>query len=248
MARLQEAGGCCVLLPTVPTAGDLAQSARDILPGYKDQHGTEQHDGFLKDPVLVKSLCLTKPERLEALGLLLLLARLLWRVRERAMRTPVDTPSAPLPGWDKTATERPTSVMMVTKFASVIVLKRGHHRHLARPLSGGQHQDLTARDVPATCCTRPAGEQRRAMAARRLARRHQRILQWFAADPQRTRGLITSRHQDLGGALPGDKGNIRRSLHPREARGLMVLSRSPGGTAESLWLTPEGQQGASQLT
>jgi len=35
----------------------------------KDQHGTEQHYGFLKDPVLVKSLFLKKPERIEALGL-----------------------------------------------------------------------------------------------------------------------------------------------------------------------------------
>ena len=117
IARLEEEAGCFVLLTNVPTAGDLAHSARDILTVYKDQHGTEQNYGFLKDPVIVNSLFLKKPERIEALGLILLLALLLWRLMERAMRTHVDTTSTPLTGWDKKATERPTSFMMVTKFA-----------------------------------------------------------------------------------------------------------------------------------
>ena len=157
IARLEEAAGCFVLLTTVPTAGDLAHSARDILTVYKDQHGTEQNYGFLKDPVIVNSLFLKKPERIEALGLILLLALLLWRLMERAMRRHVDTTRTPLPGWDKKATERPTAFMMVTKFAGVIVLKRGHNRQLARPLSVVQQQYLTALDVPGTCFTHPAG-------------------------------------------------------------------------------------------
>jgi transposase len=124
---------------------------------YKDQHGTEQNDGFLKDPVIVNRLFLKKPERIEALGLILLVALLIWRVMERAMRTYVDTTSTPLPGWDKQATERPTACMMVTKFAGVMVFKLGHDRQLARPLSVVQPHDLTALDVPATCFTRPTG-------------------------------------------------------------------------------------------
>jgi transposase len=147
MARMEEEAGCFVLLTNVPTTGDLAHSAGDILKVYKDQHGTEQHYGFLKDPVMVKSLFLKKPERIEALGLVLLLALLIWRLMERAMRTYVDTTSTPLTGWDKKATERPTSFMMVTKFAGVLVLKLGHHRQLARPLSVVQQQYLTALDV-----------------------------------------------------------------------------------------------------
>ena len=73
------------------------------------------------------------------------------------MRTYVDTTRMPLPGWDKKATERPTAFMMITKFAGVIVVKLGSHRHLARPLSGVQHQYLTALAVPATCFTLPTG-------------------------------------------------------------------------------------------
>lgn len=157
MARREAEAGCFVLLTNVPTAGDLAHSACDLLTVYRDQHGTEQNYSFLKDPVLVNSLCLKKPERIEALGLILLLALLLWRLMERAMRTYVDTTSTPVPGWDKKATERPTAFMMVTKFAGVIVVKLGHDRQLARPLSVVQQQYLMALDVPAACFTRPTG-------------------------------------------------------------------------------------------
>jgi DNA-binding MarR family transcriptional regulator len=59
--------------------------------------------------------------------------------------------------------------------------------------------------------------------------------------------MIRSSHQDLVRALPGDKGTISHSLQTLEARGLIVIGRSPGGQAEALWLTPEGQKWASQL-
>ena len=157
IVQREEEAGCFVLLTNVPPVGDLAHSVRDILTAYKDQHGTEQNYGFLKDPVIVNSLFLKKPARIEALGLILLLALLLWRVMERAMRTYVDTTRRPLTGWDKKATERPTSFMMVTKFAGVIVVKCGDQRQLAHPLSVIQRQYLTALDVPATCFTLPAG-------------------------------------------------------------------------------------------
>jgi hypothetical protein len=60
--------------------------------------------------------------------------------------------------------------------------------------------------------------------------------------------MSTSSHQDLVRVVPGDKGHSRHRLHTLEAQGLIVVGRSPGGKAESLWLTPEGQQWASQLT
>lgn len=85
------------------------------------------------------------------------------------------------------------------------------------------------------------------MAAQRLSRRQKQILHWLAVNHQRTRGMITSSHQDLVRAVPGDKGNLSHSLQTLEARGLIVIGRSPGGKAESLWLTPEGQKWASQL-
>ena len=153
IAGLYEEAGCFVLLTNVSTAGDLAHSAGEVLTVYKEQHGTEQNYGFLKDPVIVNSLFLKKPERIEALGLVLLLALLIWRLMERAMRMHVETTGTLLTGWDKKATERPTSFMMVTKFAGVLVLKHGPNRQLARSLSVVQQQYLIALDVPIACFT-----------------------------------------------------------------------------------------------
>src|SRR5215475_7610674 len=98
ISRMEEEAGCFVLLTTVPTAGHLAPRARELLSVYTEQHGTEQHDGFLKAPVLVNSLCLKKPERLEARGLVWLRARLLGRLRARPRRAYVESTGRPLPG------------------------------------------------------------------------------------------------------------------------------------------------------
>src|SRR5262245_13253476 len=157
IGRMEAEAGCFVLLTNVPTAGNLAHSAREILTVYKEQHGTEQTYGFLKDPVIVNSLFLKKPERIEALGLVLLLALLLWRLMERQMRAHVESTGRPLTGWDKKPTERPTACMMMTKFAGVLVCKVGPQRQLARPLSTVQQQYLVALGVSATCFTLPAG-------------------------------------------------------------------------------------------
>jgi hypothetical protein len=55
------------------------------------------------------------------------------------------------------------------------------------------------------------------MAVQRLLRQRQRILHGVAMDHQRTRGMITSSHQELVCALSGDQGNIRHRLYPRGA-------------------------------
>jgi hypothetical protein len=85
------------------------------------------------------------------------------------------------------------------------------------------------------------------MATQRVSRLHQRILQWLLADHQRTRGGTASNHYELVKALGGDKGNISHSLHMLEARGWIVLGRTPGGQAESLYLTPAGLEKASEI-
>jgi transposase len=149
-----EAGGF-VLLTNVPQEGAFAHGAGDVLRAYKEQHGIEQNFGFLKDPLIVNSLFLKKPERIEALGLVLLLALLLWRVLERSMRAHVNTTGTVLAGWDKKATVRPTAFMMVTKFSGVIVLKVGQQRRLAQPLSTVQQQYLTALGLQVSCFTTP---------------------------------------------------------------------------------------------
>ena len=86
------------------------------------------------------------------------------------------------------------------------------------------------------------------MVARRLSRQQKRILAWLLWDYQRSRGTRTSDHYELIGVLAADKGNISRSLKTLEAREMIVIGRSPGGKARSLWLTAAGQIWAENVT
>jgi len=151
--RKRQEVACFVLLTNVPRQGEMAHSAREVLHASKNQQGVEQNCAFLQAPLMVNSLFLKKPERIEALGLVLLLALLLWRLIERALRVHVETTGSPLEGWDKKATQKPTACMMMTKFAAVMVLKVGGQRQLAQPLSSVQPSYLNALGVPATSFT-----------------------------------------------------------------------------------------------
>lgn len=148
IARKAHETGCFVLLTNVPTQGEMAHRAGDVLRAYKEQHGVEQNFAFLKDPVIVNSLFLKKPERIEALGLVVLLALLIWRLMERSLRRHVETTGNALAGWDKKETTRPTAFMLLTKFTAVMVLKVGPQRQLAQALSAVQQQYLAALGVP----------------------------------------------------------------------------------------------------
>jgi transposase len=155
ITRKRQEAACFVLLTNVPTTGEMAHRAKEVLGAYKTQHGVEQHCAFLKDPLIVNSLFLKKPERIEALGLVFLLARLVWRLMGRALRVHVETTGNSLTGWDKKVTQKPTTFMMMTKLAAVMVVKVGAQRQLAQPLSATQQPYLLALGVPATSFTVP---------------------------------------------------------------------------------------------
>jgi DNA-binding MarR family transcriptional regulator len=68
------------------------------------------------------------------------------------------------------------------------------------------------------------------------------------AEEQRTRGPMSVSHEDLVHALAHDKGNLSHSLDNLDAKGLIRITRTAGGKAEAVDLTPEGRQRAAQLT
>lgn len=72
-----------VLITTVPRE---ELSAADLLTEYKGQVHVERHFHFLKDPLFVDALYVKKPERVEALGYVLLMACLLYSLVERRVR------------------------------------------------------------------------------------------------------------------------------------------------------------------
>lgn len=120
--RATEEAGCFVLITNILAEGTESISAAKLLATYKEQHVVEQNFGFLKDPVFVNALFLKSPKRIEALGLVLVLALLIWRLMERTMRLKLAERESTVTGWDDRQTSRPTSFMMTTKFKGIFVL------------------------------------------------------------------------------------------------------------------------------
>ena len=111
---------------------EVSGTGAALLELYKNQSGIEQNFGFLKDPVIVNSIFLKKPTRIEVLGLVLLIALLIWRLMERSMRRYLDETKSKITGWKNRPTNRPTSFMMTTKFLSILIAKAGKERQLVR--------------------------------------------------------------------------------------------------------------------
>lgn len=148
LATLRLEAGCFVLLSNLTDPKDYNQwPAESLLILYKDQGGIEQNFSFLKDPVIVNSIFLKKPHRIEVLGLVLLIALLIWRLMEKCMRKYIETTGNQITGWKKKPTKRPTSFMMTTKFLTIIVARSGDRRQLARPLRLEQKEFLQALNV-----------------------------------------------------------------------------------------------------
>jgi DNA-binding MarR family transcriptional regulator len=85
------------------------------------------------------------------------------------------------------------------------------------------------------------------MATQRVSRLQKHMLRLFLVEHHRTYGGTAMEHRDLVKALAGEKSNISHSLRTLETRGWIVLSRTRGGRAESLDLTPAGLEKASEI-
>lgn len=85
------------------------------------------------------------------------------------------------------------------------------------------------------------------MAPRRLSRLQRYILKCLMADYRRTQGVTFMGHDELVRALGRDKSNISHSLRTLEARGLLIIHRTPGGQAHAVNLTSEGRKWVSDI-
>lgn len=148
LGDLRQAAGCFVLLSNLNSAEEKnSWSPEQLLRLYKNQGGIEQNFGFLKDPVVINSVFLKKNSRIQVLGMILLIALLIWRLIERSMRMYLEKKATTITGWVKRQTKRPTSFMMSTRFHTVLVIKSGKNRQLARPLKPVQLEYLNALGV-----------------------------------------------------------------------------------------------------
>lgn len=104
-----------------------------LLRTYKGQYGVESDFAFLKDPIIVNDIFLKSPSRIDALGMVLIIALMVWRLMERSMRTYVQNTKTLLPGWAGRETDKPTTFMMTTVMAGIMVARMGARRHLLCP-------------------------------------------------------------------------------------------------------------------
>ena len=128
--REKSLAGCFVLISNVPSAGENSLCSKGLLLTYKGQYGVESGFAFLKDPLVVNDLFLKTPARIDALGMILIISLMVWRLMERSMRAHVKNTGKTLPGWDNRETQKPTSFMMTYAIANIMVMVLGGKRHV----------------------------------------------------------------------------------------------------------------------
>ncbi|MCK9288518.1 MAG: IS1634 family transposase [Sphaerochaetaceae bacterium] len=142
--RWQTSAGCFVLLTNVPSAGDDALDSAGILKAYKGQYGVESGFAFLKDPLIVNDLFLKTPARIDALGMVLILALLVYRLMERNMRLYLSQNEMTVLGWDEKPTAKPTTYMLFRLIRGIQVLCIDDQRLYLKPPNDRQMTFLEA--------------------------------------------------------------------------------------------------------
>ncbi|MFW6152544.1 MAG: IS1634 family transposase [Verrucomicrobiota bacterium] len=155
----RQESGCFVLLCNVPHEGVNAKTGAQLLRAYKEQYGIERNFSFLKDPLIVNDLFLKKPERIEALGAVLLSALLVYNLIEFTLRHHIEQNDQHLPGWDNKPTQRPTTFMMSTKFIGLLIVRVGNQCRLSEPLTDVQRLYLLALNLSQCHLTNPSSAQ-----------------------------------------------------------------------------------------
>lgn len=100
----------------------------DIITSYSDQHVVERGFRFFKEPIFfVSSLFLKKPERIEALLMIMSLSLLVYSIAERHLRRAMAKVDATIPNQIDQPTKRPTLrwVFQCLLGVNVVKLKQG---------------------------------------------------------------------------------------------------------------------------
>jgi len=125
--------GCFVLLTNVSIEADNGMDAKKLLLTYKGQYGVESDFAFLKDPIVVNDIFLKKPHRIDALGMVLVIALMVYRLIERTMRNRLKETNTELIGWENRKTDKPTAFMMTTVMVGILVVAVAGNRIFLKP-------------------------------------------------------------------------------------------------------------------
>lgn len=121
--KYQRERELCALFVLITTLMDKKKHpAKYILERYKGQGNVERIFKFIKNPAWVGSFCIKKPERLAALGYVLLMAALVYTLWERRVRRALANDSAdPIEGLNRRKTKRPTAFALEMALTPILV-------------------------------------------------------------------------------------------------------------------------------
>ena len=100
----------------IPKTGSDSLDCEGVLRTYKGQYSIESDFAFLKDPLIVNDLFIKTPSRIDALGMILIIALMIYRLMERTMRQYLQENNTKVPGWDKKPTDKPTAYMLLKNY------------------------------------------------------------------------------------------------------------------------------------
>jgi len=140
---------------------DLNQSAGEILREYKTQSSVEKRFQQLKSPQFVNSLYVESPERVEALGYLMLITIMMLSVAEFVVRRGLEADKAFIMGPAKVKMPKPSLHAIYSVFYAVkttkIIIGGQAHRGLSQPLRDNVKTIMKYLGIPETIFIRGCG-------------------------------------------------------------------------------------------
>jgi len=115
--QTQQRLSCFILITNIMEG----HTAYELLKEYKEQFNVETAFKFLKSPIFVGGIYLKKPERVEALSYVFLIALLIFYILERRVRKAMEKEEEPLIIPGKVETFKPTGVKILQSFEFMMV-------------------------------------------------------------------------------------------------------------------------------
>jgi transposase len=156
--RVREIAGCFVIITNIPETGPDSLNSEEVLRTYKGQYSIESDFAFLKDPLVVNDLFIKTPSRIDALGMILIIALMIYRLMERTMRLYLQENNSKVLGWDKKPTDKPTAYMLSRVLIGIQVIYFKKSRSFLKEPDERQVEFLSALGLDTTVFTNHKAE------------------------------------------------------------------------------------------